>query len=254
MTTIVSCFYLLEKNKYNNNIYDKWLNNFIKIETPIVLFTNEKTKPYLEQKIIGKNNFKILVVEFEDFKTYKYLNQFKEQHQTLDNEKKKHNVFLYLIWNEKIEFVKKAIYLNPFQTQNFLYSDAGYFRNNSYTNWPNPKIINQLPKNKVSYFLICPFTQNELKCNKFEKLPTFDHGRNKNDMGVRFAGGIFYCHQDFFPIWYKIYYKFLDKFSKSNKFMGKDQSIINSIYLIKPNFFHVIKCSKNWFYPQKFLE
>ena len=251
MTTIVSCFYLLKKNKYNNDEYDKWLNNFIKIENPIIIFTNNETKKYLETKT---SKFKIIVIEFEDFKTYKYLSQFKEQHKTLDNEKKKHNVFLYLIWNEKIEFVKKAIELNPFNTDNFLYCDAGYFRNQSYIHWPNPKIINKLPKNKVSYFLICPFTKNELKCNKFEKLPTFDHGRNKNDMGVRFAGGIFYCHQDFFPIWYKLYYKFLEKFSKSNKFMGKDQSIINSIYLIKPNLFNVINCSGNWFYPQKFLE
>lgn len=260
MTTIVSCFYLLESHKYTNELYDKWLNNFFQIRNNIVIFTNKFTRPYLEQKIKEnrKKNLTIIDKEFVNFKTYKYLDQFKKQYETLENEKY-HNIFLYLIWNEKINFVKEAIEKNYFNSEYFLYCDACYFRNKIYKTWPNQEKINKLPKDKVTYFLIIPFTDEELQINQYENLPSFDYGRNKHQAGARFAGGIFVSHKNFYLKWFETFYEFLEKFSRENKFIGKDQSIINSIYLIEPKLINAIKfdipysSKKSWFLPQGYL-
>jgi hypothetical protein len=158
-----------------------------------------------------------------------------------------------MIWSEKSNFLKRAIELNPFQSEYFLWVDIGCFRvpNTKYINWPNPDKVAALDKCKVLMLSVVPFTPDELNCNTLEKLPSF---QNLNRIGGTIFGG---C-RDTLLKWHNKYYKMLEYFISIDRFIGKDQSIMNSVYLLNQDLIHLVNwvelCPDKWFYLQEYLK
>src|SRR5436309_806995 len=127
MTTIVTAYYRFKKSKYSHQVYLDWMDNMLEIHTPMVIFTNEASKKYVIERRVGLTHLtKIIILEQSEWLTYKYISQW-EKHYELDHEKY-HNVDLYMIWNEKSNFLKRAIELNQFNTEYFIWCDIGCFR------------------------------------------------------------------------------------------------------------------------------
>ena len=157
-----------------------------------------------------------------------------------------------MIWSEKSHFLKRAIELNPFSTDYFVWCDIGCFRvpNTRYLQWPSPSKIATLDKNKVLLLSVQPFNPGELQCNHKEGLPLFQFTN-------RIGGTIFGGGKDILLQWHDKYYEMLEYFISIGRFIGKDQSIMNSVYLLNRDMCHLVNwepgCPDQWFYLQEYL-
>jgi hypothetical protein len=253
MSTIVTAYFKLTKSKANHETYSTWMKNMLDINNNMVIFCEatmaEEIKHHRREKLD-----KTLIVEtsIKDFYTYRYANYFLE-HTKMDRESAiGHNMLLYMIWSEKSHFLKRAIELNPFGTDYFIWTDIGCFRrpNTDYIFWPNAERIAKLPKNRVLLLSVEPFTEKERAITRREDLPSFQYVN-------RIGGTIFGGERDVLLEWHNKYYEMLEYFISINRFIGKDQSIMNSVYLINRDMCELINwtpgCTDIWFYLQDYL-
>ena len=255
-TTIVTAYFELPISKKNHGQYIEWMKNMLLIQTPMVVFSDEKSKPVIQQ-IRGNLPTHYITIDFPDFYTYRYEMNFYE-HQTMDHEIFiGHNPQLYMIWNEKSHFLKRAAETNPFQTEYFLWVDIGCFRNTnkSYLKWPNPEKVAQLEKGKMLMVQVYPFRLEELGAKwNAESLHSFQY---TNRIGGTMFGGT----KGAIDKWHGKYYEMLEYFIRIDRFIGKDQSIMNSVYLCEPQLVQLISqwkeprngMSSEWFYMHDFL-
>jgi len=253
MTTIVTSYFQLNQSKASHLQYVEWMKNMLMIDNPMVIFCDEKSEETIYMLRSGKHDkTRIIVTNFKEFYSYKYANHFLEHYKMDKEQHVGHNMFLYMIWSEKSNFMKRAIELDPFNTDYFLWVDIGCFRrpNKEYINWPNAKKINSLDKTKVLLLLVQSFTQEEWNCNSKETLPLFQFANRIG--GTMFGGG-----KHVILNWHKKYYEMLEYFISINRFIGKDQSIMNSVYLLNKDMCELVNwqpgCPDPWFYLQEYL-
>ena len=251
MTTIVTAYFQLPKSKASHSTYVKWMQNMLKIQNPMVIFCDEQSRTMI-QSMRGDAVTKIIVTRFEEFHSFQYVNAFLE-HSKMDREVAiGHNIFLYMIWSEKSHFLKRVIEMNPFSSSYFLWVDIGCFRrpNVDYLQWPNPARIAAMPIDKVLLLSVYPFTDGELCISKKEELPSFQY---ENRIGAPIFGG----GADILLQWHDKYFEMLEYFISIGRFIGKDQSIMNSVYLTNQSMCELVKwkrpCHDMWFYLQEYL-
>jgi hypothetical protein len=216
--TIVTAFYLIQ-SKFTPDKYKEWISNFLQLKMNCIIFTNLYTKKWLETcfgKVLSSTNFKIEVMEMEDFITYKY--DWDKQYD-MDNEKY-HTKELYMIWNEKINFLKIAYQKNPFQTKWFLWCDMGSLRQKIFfdQNFKSSNILSQLDQSKTYFFRIfCEYHNNTYFINNLKK-----YDCEGIDLNIVQGGFILtnlescnHIHLEFYDLLNKLYDKGL--------FIGKDQ-------------------------------
>jgi hypothetical protein len=253
MATIVTGYFKLEKSKASHDTYRKWMQNMLAIKNPMVIFCDEHNIEFIrELRKDNIENTRIILTNFRDFYSYRYINVF-FQHQQFDIEVNRgHNTYLYMVWAEKSNFLKRAIELNPFSSDYFLWVDIGCFRkpNTKFLHWPNPKRITEIPKDKVLLLSVYPFTEQELSIKNCIELPNFQF---KDRIGAPIFGG----GKDILLTWHKKFYEMLEYFIISGRFIGKDQSIMNSVYLLNKNMCELVTwkqpCNDIWFYLQDYL-
>jgi hypothetical protein len=249
MTTIVTSYFKLEQSKKNHETYLTWMQNMLIIQSPMVIFCDKDSKKTIED--FRKDRLThIIVLDFTDFYTYKYLNAFENDYKTKDHEKF-HNAYLYLIWNEKTNFLKRAIELNPFVTDTFLWCDIGCFRrkNTHFIHWPNST---KIPNDKILLLLVNPFPTNVYEsCNILEKLPDFQFSNGY------IGGTIFGGSSQTILIWHEKYYQMLEYFISINRFIGKDQNIMDSVVIMNKDLVYLVEPKSDyydpWFYLHKYL-
>jgi len=251
-TTIVTAYFQLKQSKASHDTYSAWMSNMLIINNPMVIFCDSKSRPIIEYLRQNRENTVIIETSFREFHTFKYSKAFVE-HYMLDHEQHiGHNMFLYMVWSEKSHFLKRAIELDPFKSDYFLWVDIGCFRkpNIDYVNWPNPAKIASLDKNKVLMLSVNPFTMDELACTSLDTLPYFQYLNRIG--GTMFGGG-----KDALLIWHDKYYEMLEYFIDTDRFIGKDQSIMNCVYLLNRNLVQLVDwvpgCPDKWFYLQEYL-
>jgi len=144
--TCVSCYYPV-KNKYGDS-YKEWFKTSLDISCPYVFFSTKSGIEYIKQ-FRKKHPTYYIECDIEDFYTYKYKDKMK-----IDNTHCP-SVELNLIWNEKIFMIKKALEINPFNTEWFKWIDAGIciYRDlrPPHKMFPDEDILNRLPKDKFIY-------------------------------------------------------------------------------------------------------
>lgn len=234
--TIVTAYYEIEKSKHSKENYFNWIKNFMTINNYMVIFVNDeiqKNKIYnLRLDYLDKT--KIIILPFEELYCYQFMDYWNKDYER-DIEKRFHNQNLYIIWNEKTTFMKKAMDLNPFNTDFYCWADIGMVRDDlilSYIKtFPSSKMLNLIDKTKVYLLNLKIFFK---------------------DINHYIGGGFIMCHKDMVDIWYDNYYSMLNEFMKKDLFAGKDQNIMNVIY---DNFPKIIKLIEpidppfnHWFY------
>jgi len=251
MTTIVTAYFQLPKAKASHAKYVEWMKNMLKIQNPMVIFCDEQSRAMI-QSMRGDAITQIIVTRFEEFYSFRYVKSFLE-HEKMDREVAiGHNVYLYMIWSEKSHFLKRAIEMNVFSSSYFLWVDIGCFRRPSsgYLQWPNPARIAAMPCDKVLLLSVYPFTESELNVSKKEDLPSFQF---TNRLGAPIFGG----GAEILLQWHDKYFEMLEYFISIGRFIGKDQSIMNSVYLTNRAMCELIHwkqpCHDMWFYLQEYL-
>jgi hypothetical protein len=245
--TLVSAFYIF-RSKFSVSKYKEWIQNFMTIQSNKVIFTNQETLPHIQEFDVHHNT-KYVIVEIQNFLTSQY-DDIWEKHYQLDYEKY-HTVNLYKIWAEKTNFLTKAIELNYYKTDYFVWCDIGCFRNRQrmpeFPYWPQSQNI----KNKVLFLQIQPFLPHEL-----QNIQTID---NRFQFVNRIGGGIIAGHKTQLLQWHTKYYEMLQNFFKNNVFAGKDQSVYAFTILQNPELTETIQIPKNypydrWFYLEDYLK
>ena len=248
--TIVTAYFKLPKSKASHQQYSEWMANMLAIDGEMVIFCDNKSADMIRLARTNKmHKTRIIETSINDFYTYRYANYFLE-HSKMDREVAiGHNMFLYMIWSEKSHFLRRAIELDPFGSEYFLWTDIGCFRrpNTEFIHWPNPERVATVPKDKVLLLSVEPFTEAELSAST---LPSFQFSN-------RIGGTIFGGGKQVLLEWADKYYKMLEHFISIGQFIGKDQSIMNSVYLKNRGMCELVNwtpgCADIWFYLQEFL-
>lgn len=248
--TIVTAYYEIENKKTSSDDYYKWIANFLtNCQSCMLIFTDKESHDrLLDLRKDFKHNTKIIVHSLDKFYTYKYLEHWKKDI-LRDHEipRVKHSIELYMIWNEKSMFLKRAIEMNPFETEYFCWSDIGMVRTDDTIEYIKqyPVIDDTIDKNKVYLLNIQHvFSHKDI----FPELAS-ERYRHLNAIG----GTVFFGHKNVLLTWIAKYYEMLQEFVHKNYFAGKDQSLMACVYVKNSNMINLIRpqpcpISDPWFY------
>lgn len=243
--TIVTCYYKF-RSKHSLKEYELWINNFMKIKTKTIIFTDEDSKDILMK--YKQSNHQIVIIEKKNWLTQKYKDKFNIFYS--NDPEKYHTINLYMVWNEKTNFLIKAMELT--NSEYLMWTDIGCFRNSKimdkYINWPD---YNKLKIESQDRILMTQVFKYEL-----EELYTVD----KNDFPMfksvnRIGGSIFGGNRDKLIDFYNVYYSVLDSYFNLSidRYEGKDQSIMSYIRLKHPDLVMVKFKEEEWFYFHELL-
>ena len=252
--TVVTAFYPI-KSKFPTSTYLNWCQTFLRMESPIVLFTEESlVQTFMNMR--GDRPIKIYAVPFESLPMWvKYQDNWKKNH-AIDPEAFRHTPELYTVWAQKPMFVEKAIEYNPLHTDYFFWCDIGAFRE------PNisPVILQTFPTTQY-------LPNDRIVMQSMGNLEESDKvKRNDGIYGecitsswneVRLVGGLWGGHRDGCAKWIEAYQHMLEKYFKAERFAGKDQQVMLSTYLDNPSLAYIVQPTTtgidNWFFFEHLL-
>jgi hypothetical protein len=218
------------KSKFSELHYLQWIEFWREVDCNLVFFTSIEFAPIIESiRQYKKDKTHIIIMNFNDCIAFqKYGSEFWINQKELDHEHY-HTPSLYAIWYEKKEFVRKAIDINYFGSEKFVWCDAGICRN---TEWIHhtKSFVNglRIPNDR---FLV-------LRITDFEDEKDLQY---INCVG----GGILAATKEKWIEFADNYDIVMKEFIDQNKFVGKDQTIIATMYLKNKEFFTLFPCYKN---------
>ncbi|OQV22670.1 hypothetical protein BV898_03495 [Hypsibius exemplaris] len=235
VVTVVSAYYNLHSPKHSHGDYAVWMSNFLS-EVPcyLYIFTDDESYPMLrELRSAHLNRTKFLIKPFEELRMAKLGEAFWRKHYDMDPRWKRHNSRLYIIWNEKTNFVMDAIGDDPFNSDYFIWCDIGSFRNASrlpqLRTFPNEKKISQLDSTKIHMEILYPFRRRDYALLPNNGLPV-----RRFQKEVRLAGGFMVGHRRAWQKWNGIFYETLMRMSEANRFVGDDQIVMVNVAVLHP--------------------
>lgn len=248
MLILATSWYIL-KNKFNTETYMNWMSNLLNnvINFRLVIFTDKKSVHILEPLIKDNKNIKVILIEIEDFYTYKYKDYFISSHnKNILNSRVEWK--LIMLWCEKISFVKKVIdnnYFNICNHNNVWYGwcDIGYFRSEKDNKisidklkyWPCEHILKSLYTDKIYYAQVC----NDYHMTQIRNIISNNQLIPQEQFSV--AGGFFLITEKNMDWWFETYYEKINYYINNNICIKDDQMIL--IHCINNNFtrFNLIK-------------
>jgi hypothetical protein len=256
--TLISCYFNIKSKRTHSDYIDLMSNLLKNVKKPIVIYCDKSSYELI--KSLRENLLsKIIITSIDDFYVNKYEEAFKYSYE-IDKENLIHSIDLYKVWNEKINFVKKTIELNPFNSTLFYWIDIGCFRplvtKLDYTKFNNFPNINILNKSSSIFFATDPFLRCDFRLeeNKLTKPYLYEPGTKSIVSG--FYGGT----AKKMLLLHKLYYETLEKWIKYKRFIGKDGNIFTNVYLEYPQYFYLFTRHNlnllnhdGWLYFQKFL-
>jgi hypothetical protein len=245
--TVVTCYYKIP-SKHSHDNYNIWIHNLLNnIKCNIIIFTSLDLFSFFENiQNINKNlKLKIIIKEFNDLDILKKYNMdFWSYQNKIDPQQNiGRNKECYILWNSKMNFIKEAIELNPFYSDKFVWNDIGSMRNNYFSNLiSNYPLYNNISQNNLDIALLYDYDNKSTI-----------YFQNESHL----SGAIFGTSKDIFLKIIDLFYKYLDEYIQHNLFIGCDQQILSTIYIIHPELFNIINPYKNnmndciidkWFY------
>ena len=146
------------------------------------------------------------------------LDFWKEQH-SKDHKKEIHKSYhVYWVWLSKLEFVRRAIEMNPFQSEFFAWVDMGYFRTDR---WLGEKLLQHIP--------------NALQEDQVLML---DH-HHDGHIGAGFIGG----YIKGLLRYNKVFYDHLKK-RQHTEFIGREEPMLAESCLVEQNLCQLVASGK----------
>jgi hypothetical protein len=218
MLTCVSCYYQIN-NKHGEK-YLEWFKNTLAVNCPYVFFTDEKTLPIIKS-FRGDLPTYYIIMDITEFTMNRYRDRM------VTHQRHCPSVELNVIWNEKIFMLDKAANLNPFQSEWFLWVDAGIctFRDNRPSTEPSDKLseLDALPKDKIIYTSSGDFYDSSAV--------------NVNSYYHYVSGTSYMIHRDFISFIALIYDDYFNRLANRNN-IWTDQVLLTHIYKDIPSMFY----------------
>ncbi|KAJ6620760.1 hypothetical protein B0H10DRAFT_1049848 [Mycena sp. CBHHK59/15] len=239
---LVSAFFPLSKSKHTMREYEWWLCQFLRpITADIYFYTPVEIEPLI-RKCRGRLPITINTTFSTPFDIPPLVNS-KEQYGKMhaqDRERKIHSAELYAVWNGKPYFLDEAVKALSSQGKDYEYAfwnDAGSFRSNhNYTDWPALARVHEIweegsvltgeKKEDLLFFPVC-------------RVPHPSEKHWQEHMGPvdnEFSEGSFFGGSPQTIAWWRdTYYAYHDYYLGLGIFVGKDQTLINALFLLFPS-------------------
>ena len=244
--TVVTAYYS-GKSKYTTTKYDTWIQNFLMLRTNVYLFTDQLTLDASLASLIaksGKKNICIHLLNKSDFGVNKLGINWTAQH-VIDSEKAYHNTDLYMLWGEKLNFVKAASEHNPYESSWFGWVDMGSFRGEFKPFFRTFPTTNLFEKDKIHVNLVGVLGNFTIDTNSSLPQPMLTQ-----DL---VGGGFLFGDMHAFSVFHDLFYDYMVRYARLGQFVGKDQIIFNTCYAMRPSLFVGIRAppkEEKWFWPQ----
>lgn len=207
-------------NKHGNK-FDDWFKTTLQIKCPYIFFGNMESIQIIK-KYRGELPTYYIELDIEDFTTSKYKDKM------ISDKTHCPSIKLNLIWNEKIFLIQRALKINPFSSDFFMWIDAGIcvYRNNSPPNIPFPNMnkLNKLPIDKFIYSSSNPIYSDE----KFQK--------GKYYLNHHISGTTYILHKNIVNRIVSLYSEYLELIDKDD--IWTDQVILTLIYKNNKDLFY----------------
>lgn len=232
--TFVTAYYNVP-NKYNkskDNVYIDWITNFIGFanQVPLIVFSTGKDLKNL--RVIAKHakNIRFVDLPMDQFQTHAYRSQLEQQKQ-IDPEKDIHTLELYMIWNEKPYFIKRAMDLNIFNSTHYCWVDIGMVRDSRLSsvmlNFPQSSSLKYFYNiDKVCFSVIEPKNLSNFKSTDSFGISIINKTQHKT---VCISGGFFFGRKENLLVFIERYYKLFDTYIHQGVFAGKEQNLMANI-------------------------
>ncbi|GBF98035.1 hypothetical protein Rsub_11146 [Raphidocelis subcapitata] len=138
LTLVTAYFDFGTRSKHSTSQYDTWLQNFLPTASaPMVCFTTEPSLAYLRELRGAHPTVYVLYGSIWDVPPAGYYRDAFEAQRELDPERQMHFAELYAMWSSKVWFTAAAAAHNPYDSEYFVWIDAGVFRSHSFPDWPS---------------------------------------------------------------------------------------------------------------------
>lgn len=239
---VVTCFYLIEpKPGRSHDLYKQWFHNLLNcLNTEIIVFTDKKSEYFLNiqhQKIIYN------IISFEELYYLKNYGISFWKNQEKKDPNKTRSWKLSVLYNEKCQFIQKAITLFP-NKKRYIWCDFGCFRGESKFNFP---VVSHLDLNKITLLQLKRFKKRELHKNFIFHSEKF----------VRIGGGVQVATKEIWLKWIALYDKTFAIYIKKSS-VNCDQGLLATITIENRELVNLIKAKKTkttsdkWFYLLEF--
>ena len=254
--TVVSAYYEMP-SKYNLESYRTWIRLLLEnVPFHLIFYTEEKLVPFIQEcRRTYEDRTIIMILPREKWvANQKYPQSTWDSLHGQDPEKNIHNPELYKIWFEKNEFIKKAIELNPYDHDDFVWMDAGICRSESLMKLIKDfPVTSRIPTDRIMLLNVMQFSQKD-------DIPSYAGGHTFLGGIVskpRIGGGIIAGSINSWKEYKNIFDTVLEKYKSANIFWGKDQDIMKTIVLENKSKVSLIEVKpispENWFYSLLYL-
>jgi len=266
--TIITAYYDLgkksKKGKNGSQKYLSWIPNLLSYSGPMIIFVDSKTIDYVKTL---RNGLPTIIVpsEVEDLMCNKYSGKFQLHkgpwYKNLDNQGPSVNEnLLAIIWNEKLNFLKRGIELSTFDTPYYAWYDIGYIRNGNKipSSWPSESKL-RMGGEKVNLLTFSPKSDwCQFPYHRNEKL-----SYEEPPHGVMLTGGFILGTPETLKKFYTLFYNTLDEMVVQKEYTGNEQFTFAKCYCKNPDLFNLIQAvphefvdNDKWFYgvPHYFVQ
>ena len=236
--TVVSCYYPLPEAKHTREEYTQWIYQFLRfVDSPIVIFSEGEAADMLQKMRDSVNlSDKFLLIR-RPFQSLKFSGpewdaKWTEQLEK-SNFRKLHNINLYKIWANKSFFVQEVIEYNPFNTEKFVWCDAGCWRDPVTAEicgpgWP---MASKIESKRIHLLAMKPIDIY------IEKIRTWQMTHNDIVVGLptqnilTVCGTILAGDREAWAAFVPAFEKTLELFIENSQFAGDDQAVLTSTAL-----------------------
>ncbi|KAJ6584802.1 hypothetical protein B0H19DRAFT_927552 [Mycena capillaripes] len=239
---LVTAFFPLSKSKHTMREYEWWLSQFLApITTDVYFFAPTDMEPLIRR---CRGDLSIIIdttysTPFEIPPLNMYRDHYQKMH-AQDREAFRHSPELYAVWNAKPFFLDEAVQNLSRTGKAYDYAfwnDAGSFRStHEYKGWPDPGRVREiweegsaLSGEKAEDLLFFPITGMPHSSFRYW---VQDHGPVDNEFS---EGSFFGGSPSTIAWWRRTFYAYHDHYLKLGIFVGKDQTLINAIFLLFPS-------------------
>ncbi|OQV14879.1 hypothetical protein BV898_10911 [Hypsibius exemplaris] len=237
--TVVTAYYRIP-SKQKGAVYLKWMSNFLEvIPCHLYVFTEARSEAKVKSRRASfSGTTKIVVREFSELEEVKRLEMWNKQ-KSLDHETF-HTPELYALWNQKLHFLMEAIKENPFDSDYFLWTDIGSFRDKEQaeqlTSYPDTNTTaTLLGTDKVFFLQMGDFLEEHRKI-RWNGLPEKDFQH-----GTGLAGTVLGGHANAIREYNQRYYETMKLMHDNGLFIGKDQNIMSTVAVLYPDLVKLVK-------------
>jgi Bacterial protein of unknown function (HtrL_YibB) len=226
--TVVTGYFRVP-SKFEAGKYDKWMSNMLSLQDAMVIFTHvELVDQIKDMRKHAWNRTVIIPLALDDLPIgMLYPVSFWEDQLERDPEKSIHRSYqLFWIWLSKSWCVTQAIRLNPFQSDLFVWSDIGCFRDKKYKNKTMILHRENVPPTEILQMAHHPPNppDQELFNDKYHHKANFYHS------GSQLAG-----YKGSWSKFHQYFLETIDRFLENDMIIVEDQAVLQSTCLSHPN-------------------